>query len=184
MRSSTSIPDEVVDHAWLTPRAALRAMADGSIAMWPPTSTTLQRLERADSFEEIRDGLARAEEPPIGIERISPDLRVMTGQSAFGPAGRPANTVLVGQREVVVVDPGDPGEAFVDAIEAEVAAGGGRIVAIALTHVDPGHASGIGGAPCANGCPDPRRPWRRSAAVVAGRRDRRRRDGRYGRRPA
>jgi glyoxylase-like metal-dependent hydrolase (beta-lactamase superfamily II) len=110
--------------------------------MWPPTSTTLQRLERAGSFEEIRDGLARLEEPPIGIERISSDLRVMTGQNAFGPAGRPANTVLVGRREVVVVDPGDPGEAFVNAIEAEVASGGGRIVAIALTHVDPGHASG------------------------------------------
>jgi recombination protein RecT len=133
---------EVVDHAWLTPRAALRAMAGGSIAMWAPTSTTLQRLERAVSFDEIRDGLARAEEPPIGVERISADLRVMTGQNTFGPAGRPANTVLVGQHEVVVVDPGDPGEAFVDAIEAEVASGGGRIVAIALTHVDPGHASG------------------------------------------
>ena len=135
-------PGEVVDHAWLTPRAALAAMAGGSIAMWPPTSTTLQRLERAESFEEVRDGLARAEEPPIGIERLAPDLRVMTGQNAFGPAGRPANTVLVGRGEVVVVDPGDPGEAFLDAIEAEVAAGGGRIVAIALTHVDPGHASG------------------------------------------
>jgi glyoxylase-like metal-dependent hydrolase (beta-lactamase superfamily II)/8-oxo-dGTP pyrophosphatase MutT (NUDIX family) len=135
-------PREVVDHAWLTPRAALGAMAGGSIAMWPPTSTTLQRLERATSFEEIRDGLARSGEPPIGIERISADLRVMTGQNAFGPAGRPANTVLVGHREVVVVDPGDPGEAFVDAVEAEVASGGGRIVAIVLTHVDPGHASG------------------------------------------
>jgi glyoxylase-like metal-dependent hydrolase (beta-lactamase superfamily II)/8-oxo-dGTP pyrophosphatase MutT (NUDIX family) len=135
-------PREVVDHAWLTPRAALGAMAGGSIAMWPPTSTTLQRLERAVSFDEICDGLARADEPPIAIERISPDLRVMTGQNAFGPTGRPANTILAGRREVVVVDPGDPGEAFVDAVEAEVASRGGRIVAIALTHVDPGHASG------------------------------------------
>ena len=43
---------------------------------------------------------------------------------------------------MTVVDPGDPGEAFLDAIEAEVARDGGRIAAIALTHVDPGHASG------------------------------------------
>ena len=42
----------------------------------------------------------------------------------------------------MVIDPGDPGEAILDAIEAEVAAAGGRIVAIALTHVDPGHAAG------------------------------------------
>ena len=135
-------PREVAAHEWLTPRAALAAMAMGEIALWPPTSSTLQRLERAPSFEAIRAGLARSPEPPIRIERIDPGLRVMTGQSAFGPGGRPANTVLVGQREVVVVDPGDPGEDFLDTIEAEVASGGGRIVAIALTHVDPGHAAG------------------------------------------
>jgi glyoxylase-like metal-dependent hydrolase (beta-lactamase superfamily II)/8-oxo-dGTP pyrophosphatase MutT (NUDIX family) len=133
---------EVAAHDWLTPRAALAAMAAGTIALWPPTSTTLQRLERARSFAAIQTGLARSPEPPIRVERIDHDLRLMTGQSAFGPAGRPANTVLVGTREVVVVDPGDPGEDFLDAIEAEVESGGGRIVAIALTHVDPGHAAG------------------------------------------
>jgi recombination protein RecT len=135
-------PREVVAHTWLTPRAALAAMAAGTIALWPPTSTTLQRLERAASFGAIREGLARTPEPPIGIDRVDPHLRIMTGQSAFGPSGRPANTVLVGRREVVVVDPGDPGEAFLDAIETEVGRDGGRIVAVVLSHVDPGHASG------------------------------------------
>lgn len=135
-------PGEVVDHRWASPRSALEAMAGGEIELWPPTSTTLQRLERAASFEQIRGGLASAPEPPIGVERLGDGLAVMTGQSAFGPGGRPANTVLIGRRDVIVVDPGDPGEAFLDAIEAEVVAGGGRIVAIALTHVDPGHASG------------------------------------------
>ncbi len=135
-------PREVAGHAWLTPRAALAEMAAGRIGMWPPTSTTLQRLERAGSFEAIRDGLALRPEPPIRVERLGPGLMVMTGQHAFGPAGRPANTVLVGIGAVVVVDPGDPGEPFLDAIEAEVAAAGGRVAAIALTHVDPGHAAG------------------------------------------
>jgi glyoxylase-like metal-dependent hydrolase (beta-lactamase superfamily II)/8-oxo-dGTP pyrophosphatase MutT (NUDIX family) len=135
-------PREVAAHEWLTPRAALAAMAASEISLWPPTSTTLQRLERASSFEAIRAGLARAPEPPIRVERIDPGLLVMTGQSAFGPHGRPANTVLVGHRDVVVVDPGDPGEDFLDAIEAEVASRSGRIVAVALTHVDPGHAGG------------------------------------------
>ena len=40
-------PHEVAGHSWLTPAAALRAMAAGEIQLWPPTSTTLQRLERA-----------------------------------------------------------------------------------------------------------------------------------------
>ncbi len=48
-------PREVVGprlaHAAGGPRARWPA---GSIAMWPPTSTTLQRLERAVSFDEIR----------------------------------------------------------------------------------------------------------------------------------
>jgi 8-oxo-dGTP pyrophosphatase MutT (NUDIX family) len=41
--------DEVAGHTWLTPAAALRAMADGEIGMWPPTSATLQQLEYARS---------------------------------------------------------------------------------------------------------------------------------------
>jgi glyoxylase-like metal-dependent hydrolase (beta-lactamase superfamily II)/8-oxo-dGTP pyrophosphatase MutT (NUDIX family) len=146
-------PREVAGHAWLTPRAALGAMAEGTIAMWPPTSTTLQRLERATSFAAVRDGLARAPETAIESVRVADGLVVMTGPSAFGPGGRPANTVLVGGRDVVVVDPGDPDEAFLDAIEAEVAAGGGRVAAIALTHVDPGHAAGSGELRARTGAP-------------------------------
>ena len=135
-------PGEVAGHDWLTPRAALARMRAGEIAMWPPTSTTLQRLERAASFDAIRGGLVRTPEPPISVEQLEPGLCLLRGQNAIGRAGRPANTVLVGRRDVTVVDPGDPGEAFLDSIEAEVARGGGRIAAIALTHVDPGHASG------------------------------------------
>ena len=101
-------PREVAAHTWLTPRAALTEMAAGTIRMWPPTSTTLQRIEQAASFAAIRDGLALVPDLPIGTDRIAPGLTVMTGQSAFGPDGRPANTVLVGRRDVVVVDPAIP----------------------------------------------------------------------------
>ena len=65
-------PREVAGLAWLTPRAALAEMAAGRIAMWPPTSTTLQRLERARSFDDIREGLALRPEPPIRVEPIGP----------------------------------------------------------------------------------------------------------------
>ncbi len=164
-------PREVAGHEWVTPRAALGAMAAGRISLWPPTSTTLQRLDRAASVDDVR-GLARSPEPEIHIERFERRLAVVTGRSAFGPDGRPANTVLVGEREVIVVDPGDPDEEVLDAIEAEVAAGGGRIVAIALTHVDPGHASGSAelrartGAPILVG-PGGTRPLSWPAAEVA-----------------
>lgn len=135
-------PREVAGHSWLTPTAALAAMAAGEIRLWPPTSTTLQRLERAPDVESIRAGLELIDGLPFSRESLSDGLVRLTGGQAFGPAGRPANTILVGRERIVVVDPSDPDEEFIDLIEAEAAALGGRIVAIALTHVDPGHASG------------------------------------------
>jgi glyoxylase-like metal-dependent hydrolase (beta-lactamase superfamily II)/8-oxo-dGTP pyrophosphatase MutT (NUDIX family) len=135
-------PGEVAGHAWLTPAAALARMAAGEVQLWPPTSCTLQRLERAVDIGTIRDGLVLVDGLPFGRDVIDDGLTRLTGGKAFGPAGRPANTILVGQDRVVVVDPGDTDEDFIDLIEAEAAARGGRIAAIALTHVDPGHASG------------------------------------------
>jgi glyoxylase-like metal-dependent hydrolase (beta-lactamase superfamily II) len=135
-------PREVAGHAWLTPSAALAEMAAGRIQLWPPTSSTLQRLERARDIEAIRAGLELVDGLPFGREQVAAGLLRLTGGVAFGAAGRPANTILVGRERIVVVDPGDPDEDFIDLIEAEAASLGGRIVAIALTHVDPGHAAG------------------------------------------
>ena len=135
-------PREVAGHDWLSPAAALEALARGEIELWPPTSTTLQRLERAPDMAAIRIGLVLIEGLPYSIRDLGDGVVGLTGGSAFGPAGRPANTLLVGHERFVVVDPGDPDELFIDRVEAEAASLGGRIVAIALTHVDPGHAAG------------------------------------------
>ena len=135
-------PGEVAGHAWLTPTAALAQMASGEIQLWPPTSSTLQRLERAVDIGAIRDGLELVDGLEFSREAVDDGVIRLTGGKAFGPGGRPANTILVGHERVVVVDPGDPDEDFIDVVDAETAAGGGRIAAIALTHVDPGHASG------------------------------------------
>ena len=135
-------PGEVAGHSWLTPGDALAAMAAGEIELWPPTSTTLQRLERATGIDAVRSGLELDQGLPFDRQDHGGGVLALTGGVSFGPAGRPANTLLVGHKRIVVVDPGDADEAFIDRIEAEVAALGGQIVAIALTHVDPGHAAG------------------------------------------
>lgn len=133
---------EVVAHRWLTARAALEAMADGTIAMWIPTSATLQRLEHAAGIEEIRDHLAPgpAAAPRVIGER--PDLIRIVLPGAGAVAGQSVNAYLVGRRELVIVDPGDPSDEAAEAILDAVAATGGRLVAIALTHADPDHAAG------------------------------------------
>jgi glyoxylase-like metal-dependent hydrolase (beta-lactamase superfamily II)/8-oxo-dGTP pyrophosphatase MutT (NUDIX family) len=134
--------DEVVDHRWLTARDALEAMAAGELAMWVPTCATLQQLEFVAGLDDI---VARISPGPAPAPRVVGEqsglTRIVVGAAGAVP-GQTANAYLVGRREVVVVDPGDPSDAAADAILGAVAADGGRLVAIALTHVDPDHAAG------------------------------------------
>jgi glyoxylase-like metal-dependent hydrolase (beta-lactamase superfamily II)/8-oxo-dGTP pyrophosphatase MutT (NUDIX family) len=134
--------DEVAGHAWLTPAAALSAMAAGEIAMWPPTSATLQQLEHAPSVAEIREHLAPGPLGTIEVEQISPEITRIVMPAGGGVAGQPLCAYLVGRRRHVLVDPGDPTGPALDRAIALAAARGGSIVSIALTHADPDHAGG------------------------------------------
>ncbi len=149
-------PGEVVGHAWMTPRDALAAMADGRISLWPPTSTTLQQLTAARGIEDVRryltpirvggaaptprdDAVAvaeRVDRPAVAVTRVRAD-------GAGGIDGQVVNTYLVGERRVVVVDPGDPGDAAIDRLLQLVAHRGGRITAVLLTAPVPEHAAGV-----------------------------------------
>lgn len=138
----TFTTDEVIASRWLMPTAALDAMAAGEIGVWPPTSATLQQLEHVRSFEEVRERLAPGLlVPPRAIVESAEVERIVFG-GAGGVAGQTVNCYLVGRRELVVVDPGDPSDEAADAILAAAERRGGRVAAIALTHVDPDHAAG------------------------------------------
>jgi glyoxylase-like metal-dependent hydrolase (beta-lactamase superfamily II)/8-oxo-dGTP pyrophosphatase MutT (NUDIX family) len=134
--------DEVIADRWLTPAAALEAMAAGEIGLWPPTSATLQQLEHVRSFEEVRERLAPG---PLVVPRAvveSPEVERIVFGGAGGVPGQTVNCYLVGRRELVVVDPGDPSDEAAEAILAVAERRGGRVAAIAVTHVDPDHAAG------------------------------------------
>jgi glyoxylase-like metal-dependent hydrolase (beta-lactamase superfamily II) len=133
---------EVVAHRWLRPRAALDAMAAGEIDMWIPTSATLQQLEHASAIDEIRQRIAFG---PVAAPRVigeRPGLVRLVLSGAGAVPGRTVNAYLVGERERVVVDPGDPSDDAAETIIRAAAHGGGRLVGIALTQVDPAHAAG------------------------------------------
>ncbi|HSL34905.1 MAG TPA: MBL fold metallo-hydrolase [Candidatus Limnocylindrales bacterium] len=136
---------EVAAHRWLSAADALTAMAAGTIAMWIPTSTTLQQLEHVRSFDEIRTRLAPgpAAAPRVLGER--PDVIRIVLPEAGALAGRSVNAYVVGRRDLVVIDPGDPSDAAAEAILGVAAERDGRIVAIALTHADADHAAGAEG---------------------------------------
>ena len=136
------VGDEVLAHRWVTPRAAVRAMAEGEIGLWVPTSVTLQQLAFASSFGEIRKRLAPGPSGDISVEDAGRGVVRVALPEAGGVGGQPINAYVVGARDVVVVDPGDPSGAAIDAIVEVVKQGGGRIAAIALTSAAPDHAAG------------------------------------------
>ncbi|HLQ49374.1 MAG TPA: MBL fold metallo-hydrolase [Candidatus Dormibacteraeota bacterium] len=138
----TFTTDEVLADRWLTPTAALDAMAAGEIGLWPPTSATLQQLEHVRSFGEVRERLAPGLlVPPRAVVESAEVERIVFG-AAGGVPGQTVNCYLVGRRELVVVDPGDPSDEAAEAILTAAERRGGRVAAIAVTHVDPDHAAG------------------------------------------
>ncbi len=143
-------PNEVVAHRWLTPGAALAAMHARELELWLPTACTLGLLEGLEGTgQEALPGLR----PPAGradrratdrlaIERLAPGLVRLDLPAAGGVPGRPGRGYLVGRRELVAVDPGDPTPVVLAAIERSARDLGGRIGAIVVTRVDATHAAG------------------------------------------
>jgi 8-oxo-dGTP pyrophosphatase MutT (NUDIX family) len=135
--------DEVAAHRWVTPSRALEQMAAGEIAMWVPTTSVLQRL--------IETGATRASEVAerITLGRVDPPRVVAEDPTvvrfAFGAAGglpgRNGETTLIGARQFVLVDPGDPSDEALGLIAAAVERRRGTIKAIVLTRTDPDHAA-------------------------------------------
>jgi glyoxylase-like metal-dependent hydrolase (beta-lactamase superfamily II)/8-oxo-dGTP pyrophosphatase MutT (NUDIX family) len=134
---------EVAAHEWIGPTSALEACAAGRIALWPPTSTTLRQLAPARGIADVRTHLAPLAAAAAPATAVLGDalIRVRT-TGAGGIPGLAVNTYLVGRRQVVVVDPGDPGESAMDAILAAAAARGAVITGVILTSPVPDHAGG------------------------------------------
>ncbi len=101
--------DEIVGHRWETPRAALDAMAAGDLAMWVPTSATLQQLEHVTGLAEIRRRIVpgRVAAPRVIAEgpglvrlvvagsgrRAGPDRQRLSRRSAAARARRSRRSV-------------------------------------------------------------------------------------------
>jgi glyoxylase-like metal-dependent hydrolase (beta-lactamase superfamily II)/8-oxo-dGTP pyrophosphatase MutT (NUDIX family) len=138
----TLVGDEVLAQAWHRPVDALESMAAGDLGMWLPTSTTLMQLAHASSIEDIEARLRPGRLGDVKDVELSAEVVRIEMPAGGGVAGQPVNAYLVGRQEVVLVDPGDPTGEALDRAIAVAGGRGGRIVAVALTHVDPDHAAG------------------------------------------
>jgi 8-oxo-dGTP pyrophosphatase MutT (NUDIX family) len=135
--------DEVAAHRWVTPSLALDQVAAGEILMWVPTTSVLQRLIEtraviaADVGRQITLGRTA---PPRIVEESPVAVRFAFG-AVGGLPGRSGETTLLGRRQFVLVDPGDPSDEALDTIGAAVARRTGGVAAIVLTRTDPDHAA-------------------------------------------
>jgi glyoxylase-like metal-dependent hydrolase (beta-lactamase superfamily II) len=134
--------DEVAGHTWSTPAAALRAMAGGELAMWVPTSATLQQLEHAGSVDEMRRRITPGQLGAVEVQPVAPDVVRIVMPAGGGVAGQPVCAYLVGRRRHVLFDPGDPTGPGLDRALRLAAERGGSIEAVAITQADPDHAGG------------------------------------------
>ncbi|HEY6057262.1 MAG TPA: hypothetical protein VIV06_04480, partial [Candidatus Limnocylindrales bacterium] len=132
---------EVVEHAWLAPGRALDLIAEGSVHAWPPTVMTLAWLEDARDIGDVRRRLAIGPAAPLRIDEPVQGIMRFACGAAGGVPGREVNTYLLGHRELVVVDPGDPDERVTDAI-ADAIAARGEAAGIVLTVGTPDHLAG------------------------------------------
>lgn len=135
--------DEVVAHRWVTPSVALDQMASGEIAMWVPTTSVLQRLIESGgrTAAEVGRSIRVGRTMPPRIVATDPVRILFAFGAAGGLPGRAGETSLVGERELVLVDPCDPSDAALDMILAAVGRRRGAIRAIVLTRTDPDHAA-------------------------------------------
>lgn len=87
----------------------------------------------------------------VAPEAVLPGVRRLLAPNPGMMTGPGTNTWLLGDAEVVVVDPGPEIPAHLDAIVA--AAGGAPIVGIWLTHAHPDHAKAVGPLAARSGAP-------------------------------
>jgi len=135
---------EVVDAVWLAPRAALDATRAGAIELWLPTYVTLQQLDGLADRADVRAAFApgsAAGDP--AFEPSAPGITRIEAPWAGGIPGRRSTGWLVGHREIVVVDPGDPTGITSDAVLAHVAASGGRLAGVLVGDLEPEHHAGV-----------------------------------------
>ena len=150
--------DEVDDSVWITPVAGLEGARGGSLAMLQPTLVTLEQLADLPDLEAIEDAFRPG--PHLDPPTVDPGngaVAFVEQRWAGGIPGRRASGWLIGERELVLVDPADPTSTTSDAIDAVLATSGARIVGIALTGMGPSRQAGVelyaagGGLPVVGG---------------------------------
>lgn len=139
---------ELADGCWVTPADALLRWRRCEWLLPPPVVCVLDELAAGD-FEpdSAAERCARAAEVETAWRpwELCPGVAVCPLRTPTLPPATHTNCYLIGTREVVIVDPASPypeERAVLDAGVDAIAARGGRVVEIWLTHHHQDHVGG------------------------------------------
>ncbi len=142
-------PGELAEGAWIRPQDALNRWKQGSALLHPPNLYALQTLA---GFKSVEQTLALLKDPPHLPGNIPSRIEFQQGVRVFPletptlPPATHTNTYVLGNGELLIVDPGAAAVrqyARLLALLAGLKAEGKRPLAVFLTHH---HADHIGGA--------------------------------------
>ena len=140
-------PGELESGAWVDPREALRLWEEDRIVLAMPTLHTIQVL--AAGMQGLPGRLHEIPEANGVASRcvhVRPAITMIPLRSDTIPPATHTNAVVVGDGDVVIVDPGtpDPDELMgLDRVVEEALQPGGRVIAILLTHRHRDHVAGV-----------------------------------------
>ncbi len=146
-RQPNVIPGELTSGDWIRPGDAIERWLAGEALLAQPTLETLRVL--ADHGPEGRRSLWRSEShrpnAPRSIE-FRPGVRAIPLETRTLPPATHTNTLLLGDKDLILVDPGASDEAELrnlrEIIDREALRTGGKLRAIWLSHHHIDHVAG------------------------------------------
>lgn len=142
------VPGELSAGRWILASSALRHWEAGEALLAQPTLQTLRVL--AEHGPEGRDRLWRSEAHKPNSPRViefRPSVRVIPLETRTLPPATHTNAILLGPREMVLIDPGassdDELRGLRDVVDEEVRRTGGELKAIWVSHHHGDHVAGV-----------------------------------------
>ena len=146
-RQPSIIPGELTSGEWIRPGDALERWLAGDVLLAQPTLETIRVLAEHGPDGRQHLWLSESHRPnsPRSIE-FRPAVRAIPLQTQTLPPATHTNTLLLGDKDMVLVDPGSSGKQELrylrEIVDRESRRTGGRLRAIWLSHHHVDHVAG------------------------------------------
>jgi glyoxylase-like metal-dependent hydrolase (beta-lactamase superfamily II)/8-oxo-dGTP pyrophosphatase MutT (NUDIX family) len=141
-------PGELESGGWIDPRDALREWEEERIVLAMPTLYTIRVLaEGSHDLPARLHAIPEANGVPSRHVHVRPAITMVPMRTETIPPATHTNAVVVGDGDVVIVDPGTDAADDLEALHRvvdEALGPGGRVRAVLLTHAHRDHIGGVG----------------------------------------